>query len=80
MKCPSRAGQVRDEHTYSLEGGTVCVWCGDRSAERKASERITLTVRADCARCKGRGWYLARVDTGRQYLDLRALCECVRAE
>jgi hypothetical protein len=40
MKCQARSGQVRDEHSYQLEAGTVCVWCGDRSPERKAAERL----------------------------------------
>jgi hypothetical protein len=85
MKCPARAGQARDEHSYQIEGGTVCVWCGDRSADRKAAERITLTVRADCARCNGRGWRCVRVLTETGGIapmpeTIRALCECVRAE
>jgi hypothetical protein len=36
--CPNRRSSAA-EHVYSLEGGTVCCWCGDRSAERKQAER-----------------------------------------
>lgn len=38
--CPVRVGQVRSEHTYVLEGGTVCCWCGDSP---------------DCPECDGEG-------------------------
>lgn len=43
--CPARQGQARSGHTYSLEGGTVCCWCGDRSPERKREERDRAYLR-----------------------------------
>jgi hypothetical protein len=54
----------------------------DEAAWAKAR---TLTVRADCARCNGRGWRPVRVLTETGGIapmpeTIRALCECVRAE